>query len=86
MGVQFLTMKSGSRCHGASRPIGLLTIRTLPMEPRSLSFRNGQCFTPLQRAQNHLLQARQFLCAGCKRDCERRLAQFGASIGSCPNT
>lgn len=41
---------------------------------------------PLQRAQNLLLQARQFLCAGCKRDCQRRLTQFGAVPESCKHS
>lgn len=37
----------------------------------------------LDKANQLLLQAREYLCAGCKRDCERRLTQFGQVPQSC---
>ncbi|GBG02443.1 hypothetical protein AZSI13_17700 [Azospira sp. I13] len=37
----------------------------------------------LQKAQHILHQAKQFLCAGCKRDCPRRLTPFGNAPESC---
>jgi len=49
----------------------------------------GHCHTlsittpSLQRAQGLLLQAKQFLCAGCKRQCQRRLTEFGGQPASC---
>jgi len=51
--------------------------------------RNGNCspvclISPaLQRAQGLLQQAKQYLCAGCKRQCERRLTEFGGQPDGC---
>ena len=49
------------------------------METLSFVPRNAPSPSSLQRAQAQLQRAKQFLCAGCKRDCERRLTQFGGS-------
>lgn len=37
----------------------------------------------LERARSRLQLAREYLCAGCKRDCERRLTPFGQTPRSC---
>lgn len=37
----------------------------------------------LQRARDHLGLARQLLCAGCKRECPRREAEFGSDLEPC---